>query len=29
MSLYVDDRLVCRFGWNEFLPNLHRGAGSM
>jgi hypothetical protein len=23
MSLYVGDRLVCRFGWNEFYPNQH------
>ena len=23
MSLYVCDRVVCRFGWNWFHPNLH------
>jgi len=23
MSLYVGDRVICRFGWNQFHPNLH------
>jgi len=23
MSLCLDDRLVCRFGWNQYHPNLY------